>query len=307
MNRRPDQLSDAPETILRFRVTERLLHWAIAVPFLGCLLSAATLVVVYNPDPTRPYRSLFASMHRGCGAALILGPSLVLLASVGHVRIHLYNIRQAWIWTFDDIKWLALMGLATVFKRLVLPDQGKFNAAEKLNFMMVMVFSPLFIVTGALIWFPDSTALGGFGPWMVHCALAATATPLISGHMFMAVINPSTRVGLSGMFSGWVSREWASHHYARWFREQFPELMTDAAAEMAADADWTETAGAVAGPERPIPVPVAAEGPELGEEGEPGLPVEAVDDDRFCACGCGRADDDAEYSADDSSALTEAS
>ncbi|MFI5398466.1 MAG: formate dehydrogenase subunit gamma [Candidatus Binatia bacterium] len=236
-----DQCSDrspAPrDMILRFVAAERLLHWAIAIPFLGCFVSAVVLIVVYNPllvaynpDPTRAYRYLFAWMHRGCGVGLILCPSLVLLASARHWRIHLYNVRQAWVWRFDDIKWLALMGPAALSKRIILPDQGKFNAAEKLNFMMVMVFPPLFVASGVLIWFPDSTKLGSFFPWIVHCGLVALAIPLILGHMIMATINPSTRVGLTGMITGFVSREWAAHHYARWFREQFPDLAQEHAA-----------------------------------------------------------------------------
>ncbi len=244
MSRCLDRLPAPPDTILRFLLTERLLHWAIAIPFLGCFASAVVLVVVYNHDPTGAYRYLFAWMHRGCGASLFLCPSLVLTANARRMRIHLYNIRQAWVWRFDDIKWLALMGPAALSKRVILPDQGKFNAAEKLNFMMVTVFPPLFIATGVLIWFPDISKLGAFGPWLVHCGLAALAIPLVLGHMIMATINPSTRVGLSGMVSGHVSREWAAHHYARWFREQFPDLAQQRAGENTHDACVTAQANA---------------------------------------------------------------
>ena len=244
MSRCADGWPASPDTIRRFVTAERLLHWAIAIPFLGCFVSAMVLVVVYNPDPTRPYRYLFAWMHRVCGTGLVVCPSLVLLATVRHWHIHLYNVRQAWVWRFDDIRWLALMGPAALSKRIVLPDQGKFNAAEKLNFMMVMIFPPLFIASGVLIWFPDTTALGSFFPWIVHFGLVALATPLILGHMIMATINPSTRVGLTGMVSGFVSREWAAHHYARWFREQFPDLAHEHAGENTHDADVMTQANA---------------------------------------------------------------
>ena len=245
MSRCSDRTPAAQDTILRFLTTERLLHWAIAIPFLGCFSSAVVLVIFYNLDPTRPYRHVFAWMHRGCGAGLIVCPSLVLLASVRRWRIHFYNIRQAWVWTFDDIKWLALMGLAALSKRITLPDQGKFNAAEKLNFMMVMVFSPLLIITGLMIWFPETTHLGAFGPWLVHFGLATLAVPLMLGHMVMATLNPSTRIGLPGMITGFVSREWAAHHYARWFREQFPDLAHETAGEHMFDEAVTLEAKAV--------------------------------------------------------------
>jgi len=198
-----EHVPSLPDTIVRFHPAERLLHWAIAIPFLGCLASAVVLIVVYNPvlviynpDPTRAYRFVFAWIHRACGSCLLVLPALVLLQSRRQVQIYCDNLRQAWIWRRDDIKWLVLMAPANFSTRVILPDQGKFNAAEKLNFMMVTVFCPLLIVTGTLIWFPETTRLGSFAPWIVHCALVAIATPLLLGHMFMATINPGTRVGM---------------------------------------------------------------------------------------------------------------
>ena len=51
--------------------------------------------------------------------------------------------------------------------------------------------------------------------------MAVMGFPLVAGHIFMAAINPSTRIGLEGMFTGWVDREWAKHHYRSWYREHF--------------------------------------------------------------------------------------
>jgi cytochrome b subunit of formate dehydrogenase len=57
--------------------------------------------------------------------------------------------------------------------------------------------------------------------WILHVGMAAIAAPLMLGHIFMATINPETRVGLSGMLTGYVDRHWARHHYTRWYREHF--------------------------------------------------------------------------------------
>ncbi len=131
--------------------------------------------------------------------------------------LHLRNIREAWSWKFDDLKWLLLMGPATVSKKVALPDQGKFNAAEKINFMVVLSTYPLYIATGLAIWFLRPAYVS----WMIHFSMAMAATPLVLGHIFMATVNPDTRVGLKGMISGWVSREWAQHHYRHWYDEHF--------------------------------------------------------------------------------------
>ena len=214
--------ADARETteILRFRLSERHLHWAIAVPFLICYATAVVLVTIYNPDPTRPFRAVFSWIHRLSGVALCAAPILTLLRHRHDMSVHLGNTRVAWRWRFDDIRWLLLMGPATVDKRIALPHQEKFNAAEKINFMVLTATWPLYIVTGILIWMPGVAYLS----WLVHLSMAAAATPLIAGHIFMATVNPDTRVGLSGMITGYVDRHWAHHHYRHWFDETFPHL-----------------------------------------------------------------------------------
>lgn len=205
--------------ILRFRKSERLLHWAIAVPFMVCWASALILVLVYDIDPTRPFRDIFSWVHRLSGVCLITFPILVIFRNRKDYKIHFYNIKTAWLWSLNDFKWLALMGLAAISKRIVLPEQGKFNAAEKVNFMSVMVACPIFIVTGGMIWLHTMA----WAAWLVHGTLALFVSPTMLGHIYMATVNPDTRAGLRGMISGYVDRKWARHHYALWYKEHFVE------------------------------------------------------------------------------------
>ncbi len=201
--------------ILRFYKSERLVHWAIAGPFLVSFASAMILVLIYNPDPSRPFRTYFAVLHRASGVALMILPMLATLKCRRDLRIHLYNVKQAWTWVFDDFKWLALMGLAAVSSRIKLPEQGKFNAAEKLNFMVLLSTYPLYVVTGLLMWLTHLAVLC----WIMHFLMAMLAAPLLMGHLFMAMINRASRPGLEGMISGFVDRQWAKHHYRRWYRQ----------------------------------------------------------------------------------------
>lgn len=211
-----DTEPNASDTILRFRRSERTLHWAIAVPVLLCWVTAVVLVLAYNPMPLRPFRSALSWAHRIGGVALIMLPPLAVIHSHRDVRTHFANIRQAWVWTLSDVRWLMRMALAALFRGIQLPEQGKFNAAEKLNFMLVMTTYPLYIVTGLLMWFTNAN----WAAWLLHAAMALLATPFILGHLYMATLNRETRVGIQGMISGYVDRTWAKHHYARWYREQ---------------------------------------------------------------------------------------
>ncbi len=182
-----------------------------------CYATAAALFLFFNLRSPEVSRAVLSWVHRVAGAGLIAFPLLTFLRNRGEYRVHLDNIRQAWIWAWDDIKWLLLMGAAAINSKIKLPEQGKFNAAEKLNFMMVMGTYPIFIVTGLLLWVPGIH----FVSWTVHVGMAVIATPLMLGHIYMALVNPSTRVGLSGMVSGYVDREWAAEHYHRWYLENF--------------------------------------------------------------------------------------
>lgn len=209
--------NDDAGKILRFYRSERLLHWAIAIPFLVCYVTALVMVVYYNPDPLRPYRAFFSWAHRISGICLAVLPLLAIHKGRRDVRLHFYNIKQAWTWVLDDFKWLALLLLSSVSSRIKLPEQGKFNAAEKINFMVLMGTYPLYIATGVLIW----ATRGAFLAWVVHFLMAVVATPLILGHMYMAMISRSGRPGLQGMISGFVDRQWAKHHYRHWYREHY--------------------------------------------------------------------------------------
>jgi len=210
-------LSTPSQKILRFRKSERLLHWAIAVPFLVCYITALILVIYYNGNALRPYRELFSMTHRIAAACLIVLPLLVFMIYHREYRIYLDNLKEAWTWGLHDLKWLILSGPAAISKKIKLPDQDKYNAAEKINFMTLTATYPLYVVTGLFIWLSDGSLLS----WFIHIGMALYATPLLIGHKFMATINPGTRVGLPGMFSGYVDREWAKHHYTRWYWKHF--------------------------------------------------------------------------------------
>jgi formate dehydrogenase subunit gamma len=42
---------------------------------------------------------------------------------------------------------------------------------------------------------------------------------LVSGHLYLALIHPTTRHSLHGMTHGDVRQDWAERHHARWVAE----------------------------------------------------------------------------------------
>jgi formate dehydrogenase subunit gamma len=206
--------------ILRFARGEMMLHWSIAIPFLICFATGVSMKLFYNLHDDSLLRAVLSFLHRVAGGCLAVFPLLAIARNWRDYKVHIYNVKVGFSWTIDDLKWLFLIGPSTVSRRVVLPEQRKFNAAERLNFMMVMVTYPLFVGTGLVLW---TRGADHFLPWIVHISMSLVAPLLMFGHIYMAVVNPGTRVGLSGMFTGRVDREWAKHHYRAWYREHFED------------------------------------------------------------------------------------
>ncbi len=213
----PAPAASSPALIKRFQRSEILLHWSIAIPFMVCFATGLILKLFYNLHSEGHSRDMLSWIHRIAGVFMMALPIITLLICQREYRLYLANIKEAWTWVSNDWKWLLLFGPSAVNPRIVLPEQGKFNAAEKLNFMMVVTTYPVFILTGLLVWMPGAKFLS----WIVHVFVAVAATPLMLGHIYMAVFNPDTRPGLRGMSSGYVDGEWARHHYGRWYRQHF--------------------------------------------------------------------------------------
>jgi len=245
-----------------------------------CLVSGVAIKLFFNAlHSGLVVRDVLIWAHRISGVLLIVLPMWVAWRHRNDLSLYLYNVKRAWSWTADDLKWLALIGLASLSKKIALPEQHKFNAGEKINFMTLMLTYPILAATGLLLLTPGIHFLS----FIVHVAIAVLAAPLIVGHIYMAVVNPDTRIGLSGMFSGNVDREWAKHHYGKWYRETFGE--EEAAADTGDDSPPTPPVTGVvfhlsddadAGPLRTVPRDPFGEerapctGDDAGSEGPAG-------------------------------------
>src|SRR5204863_5917225 len=107
------------------------------------------------------------------------------------------------------------------FSRKAQPCDGRQRSAtqqiadggQKLNSrLLALGLAGLYATGGWLL------SVGHRLPGDLHGPFAFVTTVLVGGHIFMAVANPSTRHALRGMTLGWVDREWALHHHARWVR-----------------------------------------------------------------------------------------
>jgi formate dehydrogenase subunit gamma len=101
--------------------------------------------------------------------------------------------------------------------------QGRFNAGQKLNAALTAAFALLFAVSGTLLWLGERDTRFRFASTvMLHDGLMYVSLFLLVGHLYLALIHPTTRQALRGITLGTVDAQWAARHHAKWAAELEP-------------------------------------------------------------------------------------
>jgi formate dehydrogenase subunit gamma len=189
----------------RFSRTERTLHWANALFFFFLL---ATGLALYLPSLSVIVgrRTLVQDVHFWSGVAwVIVLAAIVLGGDRKGIRRAAQEIDR---FDRDDARFL-------LARRPAL--QGRFNAGQKINTLLNVAFTLLFVVSGLLLWFGEhNTSLRFASTVLLHDGLMYAALVLLVGHLYLAVIHPTTRHALRGITLGTVREDWAAQHHPKW-------------------------------------------------------------------------------------------
>ena len=201
--------------VVRFTVTERVLHWALASGYLLLLASGLPLMAPSLQSWIRGYSPIIGERLHLASAIFWVVAMLAVLA-VGDRRRIVRTLTEMRRLGGDDRRWLVRFPrwlVATPTERARLDRAvGRFNAGQKVNALFTLVTAALLLITGIALW-----PFGAGGLWRAaHRWLTLLVLIPIAGHVFLAVIFPSTRQGLTGMLDGRVDREWAATHHPRW-------------------------------------------------------------------------------------------
>jgi formate dehydrogenase subunit gamma len=194
----------ATATRPRFDATERLLHWAHALAFFVLLGSG---LVLYLPALADAFgnRPLAKDIH--LIAALAWLAALLLIAVFGNRRALARDRREIERFDADDLAWL----------RGRPAPQGRFNAGQKAHAIIQAALAVLFTVSGVLLWLGErNTHFRLDGTIVLHDGAMFVAVALVLGHLFLALVWPTTRPALRGMVRGDVDAEWAARHHPKW-------------------------------------------------------------------------------------------
>jgi formate dehydrogenase subunit gamma len=190
--------------VRRFGVTERALHWVHASGFLAML---ATGLILYLPALSEAVarRNLVKNVHLFAAVGWALAIALVIV--LGDRRRLAADWREIESFDADDRRWLRGRHVR----------QGRFNAGQKVNAILTAAFAVLFVVSGFFLWLGERDHRFLFdGTGVVHETLTLVSVALLTGHLYLALIHPSTRHALRGMTIGEVREDWAREHHPKW-------------------------------------------------------------------------------------------
>ena len=188
----------------RFSRTERAVHWVHASAFFALLGSG---LVLYLPALAAALgrRPLVKDVHLLPALAWVL--ALVAVLALGDRRRLRATARELDVFDSDDRRWL--LGRPA--------PQGRFNAGQKLNAALTAAFAVLLAVSGVLLWLGErDTRLRFDSTIVLHDVVAYLSVALLAGHLYLAVIHPTTRHALRGITVGTVREDWAREHHAKW-------------------------------------------------------------------------------------------
>ncbi|MGH2583298.1 MAG: formate dehydrogenase subunit gamma [Dehalococcoidia bacterium] len=219
----PTAHSPLPARIQRFALGTRLLHWLNALLFLSLLVSG---LLIYIPSVKAPavdgYR-LVPLLHIIFGVAFILAP-IALVALLQRRQALVADVAQALTPETGDADWLRYASLTLLGARVRQPPTGKFNAGQKLNTWYWLLAWLALGATGAVLavnFFTKSVFDAAFVEeiFPLHELIALISLIPLAGHLYVALVNRSTRPALSGMMGGEVDAAWAKEHHERWYED----------------------------------------------------------------------------------------
>jgi len=209
------------QEVERYRKPTRVLHWVHTSAFIILFLTG--LILFIPPLAILAQDSWTRLLHRIAAVVFVGGPLIYMLMNW---KAAWKGVKEAFTWGAEDIGWLqAAPRYYFLCDEGAMPPQPHMNTGQKLWWLMVVVFSVLFFISGFIMWPLKTVAPSALLQWMafIHdVAFIATGT-MFFVHIYLSVIHPLMRPLHTGAWSsmarGKVSAEYAKSHHSKWYEE----------------------------------------------------------------------------------------
>ena len=192
------------ETVSRFDVLTRVVHWSTAAAG-AIVLGSAT--VLYVPELSAKIGRRAALMETHVVAGLFLPVPLLFALAIGPTGVRLRrDLAELWQWTAADRRWIRPKQRVTT--------EGKFNGGQKL---VTALFAGLFLMqllTGSVMYWHDPFSTSWrTGATFVHDWAYLALAVIVIGHVVKAMQEP---ILMRSMTRGEVPAEWARRERPTW-------------------------------------------------------------------------------------------
>lgn len=195
--------------IVRFRLSTRVIHWTVAFFFFGCVFTGMPIWT--------PVFGWMAAFFGGLHVCRWLHPWLGVAFTLASVAQFVHWWREMLI-DRSERDWFGPRIWRYMQYKTNDEDVGKFNGGQKILFWAVSLGAVAMLVTGIVMWFPESFAqLAREISILLHDVVFILFAVAIVFHIYLATTaEPGT---FRSMTRGTVTRSWARLHHPRWLRE----------------------------------------------------------------------------------------
>lgn len=198
--------------VLRWAVSDRVLHWYTAVLFivlaitgLSLLWGRHVLIPVFGKEGFAAWANFAKPVHDYLALPFVAGLVVMLLKWFHH------NIPASY-----DLEWFKKAGGYLGDGH---PPAGFANGGEKAYYWALVIGGTALVVSGFWLLFPN---LGFERDAMqtaniVHGASAVLLTAAVCAHIYLGTLG--SEGALEGMISGEVDEGWAQQHHGVWYDE----------------------------------------------------------------------------------------
>lgn len=208
------------DRVLRFSPAERWAHWTLAVSFFLLLLTGLAVLSPTFAFLAVPFGGIQGARYVHRAAAVVFAVLPLAILVFGDRRALVRWLRDITTWGKEDVEFLKGFPREFFGGHPVLPEQGRFNAGEKVNSLLTIGGGVALTVSGVVMWAPEyfPAALAQWS-YPLHELAALGMAAVIIGHMYLGLLHPGSKEAINGMLGGTVSREFAKSHHAKWYRE----------------------------------------------------------------------------------------
>ncbi len=187
---------------------ERTVHWLLAGSCLFCLISGLGLMFHSWSFIPHILGGYYAAKWMHIFSGVIFIPALVY---------SYFMWKKDCLFEPDDLNWILKAG-GYLWEVKELPKVYKYNAGQKMFFVIVAISGFYMFITGMIMWFP----LGFPKPlvrlmYLLHATGAVVMGAGIIVHGFLGTFaNPGS---VPAMMHGWVTKGWLKTQHPRYYRE----------------------------------------------------------------------------------------